>query len=32
VDYVTHYVDRRVFPIHELSIAPDTVVIIYCRH
>jgi hypothetical protein len=29
VDDVTHHVNRRVFPINELAVAPDTVVVIY---
>jgi hypothetical protein len=32
MDDVTHHVNRRVFPINELAVAPDTVVVVYCRH
>ena len=28
---VTHHMDGRVFPVHELTVAPNTVVVIY-RH
>src|SRR5205814_6533285 len=31
MNHVAHHVNGRVFPIHELTVAPDTVVVIY-RH